>query len=942
MFAKGLHPGATWHKCDFQIHTPRDAQWKGSPALSGGTEEAEAAREHWADVFVDACLHRGLSAIAITDHHDFCLVGYVQRAILRRGAATSLWLYPGAEVTCNDSVQCLLLFDVGTETAALNRVFGGHLQNIEQVPHNSAQAPQTELSGKDIAKFIEDVEADNTLSVRTIILPNATDGGHKTILRQGFHVRFRDLPFDGVYVDGAFDAVGDVAKRKIYGQIEQWGKRRRGIVPTGDNRHADWRNLGVHPCWIRLGEPTTEAIRQAVLADQARIAYRQPSPPAQRVLGLAVSSTLLGPDFSLALNDGFNALIGGRGSGKSAILEYLRFGLGRAAADIVSGAEDVRSRENDLIETTLQDGHVEVTLVRDGIQEVWRRDLAMRNSIVVTVTDGTPETITIGAAQERFRARGFYQKQLSTLVSDERSAAEQITGIAAAESVDELRVAERDVEAAKRQVQRFVSQMEEYWISEATVERDRANVIDIKRRLDAVRKRIEASGIGKETQQILDEAPIYASTEALIDEASRDIEGFTNKFREIRTTPPVDVESLQKVAPNFPEMTAFLKEAAEAYKSMQAALDTALDAMLRLDGAQQILAKDFAHRRAAFDKKHAEALRQQADVGSLVTELQTLNTDLQNAETAERRSAASYKILETIPKEFAEARTMLEAKVSEQKVILGRAADKVRAMSTILEAQVQTENRPAQYVSALLALSEATRIRDPEGKCEAAVERLPKDAIQSSWTALANSFLNVFRQKVKLLRPSALEVTDGAPEAIQSAFGELTTQQLSAVFSNINRSSIAALTTATVGAFIGFSYRDSSGLMPFKQASPGQQAAALLHLLLHQQAGTLIIDQPEDDLDNRTIMGIVDLLQTTKQQRQLIFATHNPNFVVNGDADKIVALMPDASTAAAAQKRISIDTDGAIETTTVRNAITEIMEGGEAAFELRSRKYQFI
>jgi ATPase subunit of ABC transporter with duplicated ATPase domains len=147
-------------------------------------------------------------------------------------------------------------------------------------------------------------------------------------------------------------------------------------------------------------------------------------------------------------------------------------------------------------------------------------------------------------------------------------------------------------------------------------------------------------------------------------------------------------------------------------------------------------------------------------------------------------------------------------------------------------------------------------------------------------------------------------------------------------------------------SFITFEYKDAAGYIPFERASPGQQAAALLNLLLNQEAGTLIIDQPEDDLDNKVIMGIVKLLQTTKRKRQLIFATHNPNFVVNGDADKVLALTPGATEGASggplAASRVSVEVDGAIETPAVRAAITETMEGGKAAFELRSRKYQFM
>ena len=53
-FELGLHPGTTWHKCDFQCHTPRDRAWSGSPDLPGGTEEAERARNEWAEHFVVA------------------------------------------------------------------------------------------------------------------------------------------------------------------------------------------------------------------------------------------------------------------------------------------------------------------------------------------------------------------------------------------------------------------------------------------------------------------------------------------------------------------------------------------------------------------------------------------------------------------------------------------------------------------------------------------------------------------------------------------------------------------------------------------------------------------------------------------------------------------------------------------------------------------------
>lgn len=146
--------------------------------------------------------------------------------------------------------------------------------------------------------------------------------------------------------------------------------------------------------------------------------------------------------------------------------------------------------------------------------------------------------------------------------------------------------------------------------------------------------------------------------------------------------------------------------------------------------------------------------------------------------------------------------------------------------------------------------------------------------------------------------------------------GEATPQQLRSLNDSIDDNAIRSLAHCCAKGLISFEYRDAKEFIPFGQASPGQQASALLHLLLNQEAGTLLIDQPEDDLDNRIIMMIATLLQTTKRRRQLIFATHNPNFVVNdGDADKIVVLASGSAEEAGQDlPRISVNVDGAIET----------------------------
>ena len=125
---------------------------------------------------------------------------------------------------------------------------------------------------------------------------------------------------------------------------------------------------------------------------------------------------------------------------------------------------------------------------------------------------------------------------------------------------------------------------------------------------------------------------------------------------------------------------------------------------------------------------------------------------------------------------------------------------------------------------------------------------------------------------------------------------------------------------------------------PFRNASAGQQATALLKTLLNQPGPPLIVDQPEEDLDNPVMLEIVKRVWEAKQKRQLVFASHNANLVVNGDAELVAWC--DYRTAGD-QSRGTIAGEGAIDVDNVRDAIKRIMEGGEAAFNLRKEKYGF-
>jgi DNA repair exonuclease SbcCD ATPase subunit len=117
-----------------------------------------------------------------------------------------------------------------------------------------------------------------------------------------------------------------------------------------------------------------------------------------------------------------------------------------------------------------------------------------------------------------------------------------------------------------------------------------------------------------------------------------------------------------------------------------------------------------------------------------------------------------------------------------------------------------------------------------------------------------------------------------------------------------------------------------------EKGSAGQKAAAILAFLLSHGNEPLIIDQPEDDLDNALIYDlIVTQIHKNKERRQLIIVTHNPNIVVNGDAELVHVLKFQRG-------QIQLDQQGGLEETAIREAICTIMEGGRQAFDKRYKR----
>jgi len=125
---------------------------------------------------------------------------------------------------------------------------------------------------------------------------------------------------------------------------------------------------------------------------------------------------------------------------------------------------------------------------------------------------------------------------------------------------------------------------------------------------------------------------------------------------------------------------------------------------------------------------------------------------------------------------------------------------------------------------------------------------------------------------------------------------------------------------------------DSGQPKPVEQLSEGQRATALLPLILRTSSCPLIVDQPEDDLDNSFIFQVlVKNILRLKTERQLVFVTHNANIPVLGEAEEIVVMHMHRPTKAAPPRIGSLDDR--------KEDILQLLEGGKEAFEYREKRY---
>jgi type III restriction enzyme len=323
------------------------------------------------------------------------------------------------ELTAHGRVQALIIFDAELPEDWWKQAqgkLGIVYANLAVNSSRSQRVTQLACNYADISSELDTIEG---LRGKYIVLPNVSQGNNHTVLTDGAHADFLRMPYVGGYLDRGqtINTLGARNKRRMSGDDRTWSDRKIYPLPTSDARSSTYEHLGSNNTWIKIAEPTAEAIRQAFLAHESRITIENPSLPSLWVSHVCVEGSDILEETNILLSPELNSVIGGRGSGKSSFLEYLSFGVGRSSYDVpqehYSGTERLQGLIKDSLVT--QGGRVTVNLIQDNAVFQIRRDSSTAYQPQITYPNGDTQPVSLAELRSLFPAVVYSQGELAEI-----------------------------------------------------------------------------------------------------------------------------------------------------------------------------------------------------------------------------------------------------------------------------------------------------------------------------------------------------------------------------------------------------------------------------------------------------------------------------------------------------------------------------------------------
>ena len=929
------YPGSGWWRFDFHTHTPASADFGKGPDHA---KLRQISPKEW----LLGYMHAEIDCVAVTDHNSGEWIEPLKQALAELEAENHpdfrrLYLFPGVEITANGGIHVLAIFDPSCTGSDVAKLLGA--VKYTGVAGESSVAAH--------CSTIEAVEA--AASAKAIPILAHVDGHSGAFKELSGNTLAPLLDCPSLFAIEISDPA--VPKPTCY----QARKLAWAEVLGSDSHHPygppGGRFPGSHFTWVKMERPCLESLHYALL-DGNGISIRrsddttpfQPfGTPEHFIESIEISDArFMGRKIPevFKFSPWFNAIIGGRGTGKSTVIHMIRKVYRREDELKELSDQDATARTFAEFDRTPksrgdnggwnQDGKstkIKLTLNRDGV----RYRLAWGQiDLGVNVEEETPDGWRASTSQsitaERFPLRLFSQGQISSLASERRHSLlgliDQAVGAASFRTAIEeerrrylaLRASQRDLagklatrgalivqlEDVRRKLQRFEQEhhadvLKSYQRKirqEREVNRQFELVDRVTNRLESVAAEIVMEDLpqGLFDPALQADAVALASIQRLREEGERIVADLSTKAKSVRELIGNERQTLAQSA-----WDSDLRAAKQRYTDLVAALKS-------------------------------QGVNDPSEYGKLVQDRQRLEGDIQRLEAIEQQRTTLV----------AEAEQSL-AKLKEKRAALGGARDAFLNAALTNNPYVRITLEPYGRDVAALRRSIRDVIEVPDDRFEDDILVVGNDEPQSGIVATllkklpADGGTAEFERRLDRVKTQLAETCTGVNK---SHFGGHFKNYLEKRC-NDRPEFVDHLMTWFPEDTLRVEYSpkgDGKDFTSINRASAGQRAAAMLAFLLAHGNEPVVLDQPEDDLDNHLIYNlVVQQIRANKQRRQIITVTHNPNVVVNGDAEMNHAMDFKAGQCGVIQR-------GSLQEKAMRNEVCNVMEGGRDAFERRYRR----
>lgn len=937
-----MDQGNHYKKCDLQVHSPRDRGWKGTDCVT------EEERQAYSKTFVKECRTAEINAVAVTDHHDMVFFGYIKAAakeeLDENGNSypndQQLIVFPGIELTLNQPpMQGLLILDANFPEELFITVLGS--LSLAQAPKEDTKTFQTNGISIDNISSINDIykKLDGTdgLKGRYIFLPHVKPSGHKTLMRTGFHEHYAKMPCVGGYVDGKFEGNHPGDLKILNGEVDAWGFKSIAVIQTTDYRSDNTLSELDIATWIKLREPTAEALRQACLAKESRISLVEPELPNIFIEKIDVTNSTFLSKFDLDLNPQLNSIIGGRGSGKSTILEYLRWALcdqteGFGKDDVQS---DILRRRNTLIDKTLKevDGEVRVFFLVNGTRHIVKRN-PKSEDVLLKIGNSDFDSVRPSQIQDLLPIQAYSQKQLSSISvrSDELKRFIEQPISKEIENIDSK--VEEALAGVKSAYQKLAKSKELY----TDLRKNEIEIGSFKSQIEKLRGGLK--GISENDKNILDRAKYYVNEKNRFDEISLEyssiqdsitpLKKLLNKYKGRVSKSPGLFENEDILKNLNISRGQLLEETLNKIQDLE-------DFHLNSKGKHEELRSAWLEIRNSFELKYKSAKENSTSSQSTLNAIKELENKIEKLELEIRKKQSLFSEVDMTDEVF---NNLYESYIDCQISKIDRLKKSTELFTQLSDGLIRADFIKTIDVEKMCAeinsIFSTYSLKINKSRTEKLAE-----LVSDSSAPLIKWKEAVYELKALSEFNSTPDVQDELPHTPildSTGFSSANRKKMSESLTSEGLLRLASIKLDFLPKFSYQTHNEMGDEIPFEEASAGQQATALLNVLLNQDGFPLIIDQPEDDIDNRAIEKIIKNLWGSKKKRQIIISSHNANLVVNGDSELVICCDYNETSE---QTKGHIKYEGSIDKKEIRDEITSIMEGGERAFKLRKEKYGF-